>query len=205
MKANVTRVAFGVFTLPSVSTSICARQCLSCKTVNLSLHLVFVGEILIWFVHFSARNNSCSRPLATVCILPGRKSGVHMPSRGGETGSKQAPDQMSSPFLLFKSEPQYTLNLKTTRYIRSERAKEKRKNRGRGITVEERPGLSPCCLFILLFLQDLWALSKVRGVMEECVSLEHEKKNYNIRLNWGRLGHGSFGRRPFVQINISQK
>lgn len=191
-------------------TWICVGQCLSCKTVNLSLHLVFAGDIIIWFVHFSARNNSCSRLLATVCILPGRKSGVHMPSRGGETGSKQAPDQMSSQFLVVKSEPEYTLNLKSTGYICKESAKEKRKNRGRGITSEERPGLSPCCLFILLFLQDLWALSKVRGVREECVSLEHEKKKEkeiysNIRLNGGRLGHGSFGRRPFVQINISQK
>lgn len=153
-------------------------------------------------MHFSARNNSCIRLLATVCILPDGKSGVHMPSRGGDTGNKQAPDQMSSLCSKENHNTSLILNLhsKFTRKVQK-----KRGGTERGTTSRERPGLSPWCLFILLFLQDLWDLCEVRGVMEECVSLEHEKKNYNIWLKQGRRGHGSFGRRPVVQINTSQK
>lgn len=56
------------------------------------------------------------------------------------------------------------------------------------MTSKERPGLSPCCLFILLFLRDLWVLSKVRGVTEECVSLEHEKKKLQHSIQTGSTG-----------------
>lgn len=65
--------------------------------------------------------------------------------------------------LIFNLHPKFTWKVQ-----------KKRVGTERGITSRERSGLSPSCLFILLFLQDLWDLSKVRGVMEECVSLEHE-------------------------------
>lgn len=53
---------------------------------------------------------------------------------------------------------------------------ERKRKRERSTTSGEKPGLSPCCLFIHLCLQDLFPLSKVRGATKECVSSEQEEK-----------------------------
>lgn len=58
----------------------------------------------------------------------------------------------------------------------SERQKERETQRERESAIAgEKPGLSPCCLFIHLFLQDPFLLSKVRGETKECVSSEQGK------------------------------
>lgn len=59
---------------------------------------------------------------------------------------------------------------------------------------EEKPGLSPFCLFIHLFLQNLSPLSKVRGTAKECVSSKQRKTN--TQLTQCRRDHSPFSSYP---------
>lgn len=61
-------------------------------------------------------------------------------------------------------------------YQQQWRMSQTQKREGENATSGEKPGLSPC-LFIHLFLEDLFPLSKVRGATKECVSSEQGKTN----------------------------
>lgn len=170
-----------------------------CERRNRGSEFFLVSLMSIVFVECSQKScfyllmpeiTAVPRCQPQLCILPGRKSGCTCHYREVTQEVNQA--SVSVPWLIVISGPQEHVTSVSsfkrsyyfvTRHIsqsfhQQQGCTSRADYRGTGEktqTSREKPGLSPCCLFILLFLQDLFPLSKVRGATKECVSSEQGK------------------------------